>query len=1085
MSSAMHTDTRRTIRRSLSRFCSIMLIVAIGVGFFAGVRATGSDMRLTADRYFKDTETMDLRLLSTLGFSENDIKAVSAVEGVGQVSGTKYIDCLTLCQDNCLTRVFSLPEDTSENNPAYLNRLRLLNGRMPESAGECVADQNILSYGFSLGDSLTLSAASDKDDLLNDLARTEYTIVGVADSPLYIDMTKRGTTTAGNGSVDACIYLWEENFSAGYYTMLCLTCPAAQEYNCYTDEYREAASALADRLEAVEAARSEERLAEMKLYVQDRLETGRVELEDARQQLSEGKQQLQDAEQKLADGRKAVADGEKELRDGRAELEKQKKQYADYEKEYEEGKAKLAAAEAQLSMISVGTAQLDAGKAQLDAILSRMDNLEEGSVLLPILASTLAPQLNELQNGLGDTLYDENGKVTPATVAATHAAVDDYFSAMRRQIVSAENEYYSGKAKLEQSRKDLDKYAAELEKAEKKLADGEKELADAREKLSEGEVTFAAESEDAYREIAEGEAAISRAEKKMDDAENALTEMEPAEWYIQDRGDVGGGFAEFGDDATRMDNLSTIFPVFFLAVAALVCLTTMARMVEEQRTEIGTLKALGYTEREIRRKYLIYSLSATVLGCALGLGVGFKLFPTVIYDAYCILYDMPPVIAPFHWEVAIACCGVALACVLLVTCSVCRNVLRETPASIMRPKAPPAGRRVLLERVPFLWRRLSFSYKVTVRNLFRYGKRVLMTVFGIAGSAALVLTGYGLNDAIGGIVTNQFDRVFCYDLIAGYTAKTPEEESGFLAGLEDDPAVSGWMRQYRQTLTAVGREGQKDYEVNLTVSEEQSRLTDFIHLQDRITREAVEPAAEGVVLTEKVATLMGLCAGDTLILRDGDNREYRLAITGVAENYASHFAYCSEEYYREIFGDEPEYNSVIINLADYSNWSETAEKLLEEGTVKMVTSNSEMLEQYIHVTDSLIYVVIVLIVSAALLAFVVLYNLSNINITERIREIATLKVLGFYDGEVSAYIYRENIILTLLGTALGLLLGMGLTRFVVVTAEIDSIMFGREIHPVSFLIAAALTCLFSFLVNVVMHFRLQKISMVESMKSVD
>ena len=562
-----------------------------------------------------------------------------------------------------------------------------------------------------------------------------------------------------------------------------------------------------------------------------------------------------------------------------------------------------------------------------------------------------------------------------------------------------------------------------------------------------------------------------------------LEKLSPAEWYLYSRDDLALGVGEFGDDAQRIDNISVIFPVFFLAVAALVCLTTMARMVEEQRTEIGTLKALGYTDREIQKKYLIYSLSATIVGSGTGLAVGFKLFPAVIYDAYCIMYDLPPVKAPFHWGVAAVCVAAALGCVTLVTCSVCRSVLKEMPANIMRPKAPPAGRRVFLEKIPFIWRRLSFSHKVTVRNLFRYKKRVLMTIVGIAGCAALVLTGYGLNDAIGDIVTNQFQRVFRYDLLAGYSAEDEAEEQALFDQLDNDPAIAEWMPQYRSTMTALGND--LSLSVNLTVSEDYARLTDFISLQERVSGKVLTPEKRGAVITEKLGTMMGLKAGDTLTLRDSDNRLYELEVTGVSENYASHFVYISAEYYEEVFGKAPEYNSVIVDLVDRDDWQAASEKLLAGGTVQMVSSDAELLAQYMNITDNLGYVVAVLIVSAGLLAFVVQYNLSNINITERTREIATLKVLGFYDGEVSAYIYRENIILTVLGTALGLLLGAGLTRFVITTAEVDSIMFGRNIYFFSFLMATLLTFLFSFIVNWVMHYRLKKISMVESMKSVD
>ena len=1088
MTEAFRKDTLRTMRKTLNRFCSILLIVALGVGFFAGVRATGDDMRNTASDYYTDYNAMDIKVLSTLGFSQNDVEAVDAVAGVKQVYAGKYVDCLTLCQDNFLTRVLSLPQDPESSQT--MNRLRVLTGRLPQTANECVVDEKIqYKYHFELGQTISLGSADPLDDLENSLENTEYTIVGIVNSPMYLDMTRRGSTTVGDGSLDAYLYVPEENFTAEYYTELYVTAEGSGDLNCYTEEYDNLAAALKTALEPVGEARGELRMQELADYLNEKIPEAQEKIADAEAQLADAEQQLTDAANELANARKQIEDGEKELEDGRAELEKQKAQYEKYEQQYEEGKQQLEAAKLQMTAVDAAKAQLAAGKAQINAIMGRMENLPENSVLLPILADTLAPTLNELTdaNGkklnLGDNLYDADGNVTPATVAATRTAVNDYFSSMEKQITSAAGHYESGKAELEQSRKQLDTYKAELEKAEKKLSDGEKKLADARIKLADGEKEFEEKSADARQKIADGKEELNRGKLQLSDAEEMLEKLSPAEWYLYARKDLALGVGEFGDDAARIDNISTIFPVFFLAVAALVCLTTMARMVEEQRTEIGTLKALGYTDREIQKKYLIYSLSATVLGSGLGLAVGFKLFPTVIYDAYCIMYDLPPVEAPFHWGVAAICVVVALGCVTLVTCSVCRGVLSEMPANIMRPKAPPAGQRVLLEKVPFIWRRLSFSHKVTVRNLFRYKKRVLMTIVGIAGCAALVLTGYGLQDAISDIVTNQFQQVFRYDLLAGYSAEDKAEEQALFAQLESDSNIKEWMPQYRATITAVGEK--HSYEVNLTVSEDYTRLTDFVSLQERVSRRVLTPEKEGAIITEKLGTMLGLKAGDTLTLRDSDNRTYALEIAGVSENYASHFVYISAEYYEEIFGKAPEYNAVIVDLADRDDWAATSEKLLAGGTVQMVSSDAELLAQYMNITDNLGYVVAVLIVSAGLLAFVVQYNLSNINITERTREIATLKVLGFYDSEVSAYIYRESVILTILGTGLGLLLGTALTRFVVSTAEVDSIMFGRNIYWPSFLMATLITFLFSFLVNWAMHYRLKKINMVESMKSVD
>ena len=509
MTEAFRKDTLRTMRKTLNRFCSILLIVALGVGFFAGVRATGDDMRNTASDYYTDYNAMDIKVLSTLGFSQNDVEAVEAVAGVKQVYAGKYVDCLTLCQDNFLTRVLSLPQDPESSQT--MNRLRVLTGRLPQTANECVVDEKIqYKYHFELGQTISLGSADPLDDLENSLENTEYTIVGIVNSPMYLDMTRRGSTTVGDGSLDAYLYVPEENFTAEYYTELYVTAEGSGDLNCYTEEYDNLAAALKTALEPVGEARGELRMQEMADYLNEKIPEAQEKIADAEAQLADAEQQLTDAANELANARKQIEDGEKELEDGRAELEKQKAQYEKYEQQYEEGKQQLEAAKLQMTAVDAAKAQLAAGKAQINAIMGRMENLPENSVLLPILADTLAPTLNELTdaNGkklnLGDKLYDADGNVTPATVAATRTAVNDYFSSMEKQITSAAGQYESGKAELEQSRKQLDTYKAELEKAEKKLSDGEKELADARLKLADGEKEFEEKSADARQKIADG-----------------------------------------------------------------------------------------------------------------------------------------------------------------------------------------------------------------------------------------------------------------------------------------------------------------------------------------------------------------------------------------------------------------------------------------------------------------------------------------------------------------------------------------------------------------------------------------------------
>lgn len=1138
MTGAARKDAFRTIKKSLSRFLSILLIIAIGVGFFAGIRATGSDMRTTASDYFNDTNTLDIQLLSSLGFSETDLALIRETAGVEKAEPGQFLDCFIEGQESYSARVFSLSEEALSSPESALNRLVLQEGRLPEAANECVIDPLLRSYGFHVGGDLPLTAGKPGDDLCESLHNTVYKIVGVASSPRYIDRTKRGNTTIGDGSLDAFLYIPEENFDTDIYTEVVLRVKGASELLCYGgEEYPALVTPVLKSLEKLGEARGEPRLEEVKAEAQEKIDDAKVEISDARAEITDAKKKLADAKQELEDGRKELADGEKEYEEGLASFHSGvaagRKKLAEAEKALKEGEEQLAAAQAELEKQQPAAEKAAADLQKLDGTKEPLNNLLTGEykddaartkaaagitigtgenakslknvldqVSVPMAMPSPAPQTAADPSlttppetppqmiRLGDLLFSglggNPGTVTTGSVKAVQSAIAQMeqgvseFKAAEQLLQKKAAELEQGKIALEQGKKDL---AAGIASGSAQLDEAAEQLEKARRELADGERKFKEKSADAYRDIAQGEKDLAEGERELKDAENDLAKLEPAEWFVNDRASANPGFGEFGDDADRMDNIAAIFPVFFLAVAALVCLTTMARMVEEHRTEIGTFKALGYGASQIRGKYLLYSLSATVIGCVVGLIIGFKIFPTIIYNAYRMMYDLPEVQAPFHWSVAVICCVVAISCVLLVTYSVCHTVLRESPASIMRPKAPPAGKRVLLERVPFLWNRLSFSHKVTIRNLFRYKKRVFMTVFGIAGSAALILTGFGLHDAIGDIISKQFTEVFRYDLLGAYPSGSEERKVEELYTLlEESPEVKEWMAQYRTTVSALGSE--KKYDLSLTVSKDQERLTDFVTLQERRPVKPLAAPEEGVILTEKLAELLDVSSGDTIrVEEDGDT--YELLIAGITENYAAHFAYLSEDYYRSVFLKEPEYNSVIITLQEGADHKEFSHSLLDDGLIQMISSNEELFQQYRNVTDSLSYVVAVLIISAGLLAFIVLYNLSNINICERVREIATLKVLGFYDREVSSYIYRENNILTLLGTAVGLLLGTGLTSFVVHTAEIDSIMFGRNIYWPSYAIAAALTILFSLIVNWVIHYRLKKISMVESMKSID
>lgn len=620
---------------------------------------------------------------------------------------------------------------------------------------------------------------------------------------------------------------------------------------------------------------------------------------------------------------------------------------------------------------------------------------------------------------------------------------------------------------------ELAKGRAELEAAEHQLAQAAGQLTEEQRQAQAGAGSEAAEQLEAAREeLAEGEAQLA-----------ALT---LPKIYVTDR-NANPGYAEYKDNADRLSAIASVFPVFFFLIAALVSLTTMTRMVEEHRLQIGTLKALGYGNRDIMAKFLVYGTLASLAGAAVGLAVGFTLLPAIIFDAYSSLYNLPDLIKSFYPSYSIISIIVALVCTTLTAWFAARVELRGNAAVLMRPKAPKSGQRILLERITFVWKRLSFVQKVTARNLFRYKQRMFMTVFGVAGCTALILTGFGLKDSIGSIAPKQFGVIMKYDaLVALQTDATAEAQQSYEQLISGEPAITGTLDVAQETMTARAS-GVNDQDVYLFVPEAADSLSDYVSLQDRSTGEARKLTDEGVIISEKLAKLYGLKAGDTLTLADSKNEPFGLLVTGITENYVMHYAYMTPAYYTSVFGKEPVFNTSLLNYnAPDSAWEEQfGERLTANGRVAAVSFSSSVGTAFDDTMKSMDVVTLVLIVSAAALAFVVLYNLTNINVSERIRELSTIKVLGFYDNEVTMYIYRENILLTLLGIAAGSGLGIVLHSFVLQTAELDATMFAPVIEWPSYIYAAVLTMLFSGIVMAFMHIKLKRIHMIEALKSVE
>lgn len=1154
MKTSLLKDFIRSIWKSRARFLSILGMVALGVGFFAGINASEPDMLISAEHYYQDQRLADYRLLSPLGFRKQDIAALKQNPGVAEVSESQIVD-LFLATPDGLEFTVRLYSNDSNKSPAEkeLNRLTLLEGRLPEKPGEIAIEEGFgLKSIIPLGTVLTASLPEDQE--LSELVQSNaFTVVGRVHSPLYIDF-QRGQTNIGGGSISWYAVAVKDEFVAERSGNLYLRVVGSDELESYSPAYSERIEAFTPDLEALGESAVAEEVAELRAEI----ETGKTELLE---QKDKAARELADAELKLADAELAIADGEAELKaneekytrelagqrarleKGRAELAAGRAQYESGLKDWNDGyiawsegdaqlraaKTVLDASEVELTAgereLEAGRIAIDAGRASLNASEAELAaveaQLDASALELTALETQLAAAEAELKDtadllaalNAGRAAYEQGLAAYEDGKLQYENGVDEFnqslvtYEAARRKAAAGWQQYNqglaeyerskaeldAGKAVLDQSKAELDQAQAVIKENEKLLVDGaaaltrgerelERELADGRLKL----VKARAELNDGLAafgyEKAEAERLIAQAETDIHDAERALIEI-PSGWFVFTR-ESFPGYSGYGADAERIGAVATVFPLFFFLVAALVCLTTMTRMVEEERVQIGTLKALGYSSFAISFKFLAYALLACALGTAAGLALGFWVFPTVIMSAYSLMYEIPYQLTPPHADLSLISSLIATVTIMSAALLATLSELRATPAVLMQPKAPKPGKRIWLERVRPLWRRLSFSNKVTARNIFRYKQRFLMTIIGIAGCTALLLTGFGLKDSIGAIGTKQFEELFIYDAAVYYD---DEKESALKlpALLATEPEVASQLRLLNETVTLRPSGSSREFEASLVVPENVAELQQYYVLRERTSGTELQLPADGAVLTEKLADLLNVEVGDTVRWTDSDQLTYETRIAGITENYMAHYLYMSPAYYDQITYQTPHYNSITFNLENPQIIDEDAfsEKILSNEAALGVIFTAGISDQFNDVLSSLNTVVLVLIISAGALAFIVLYNLTNINITERAREIATLKVLGFRDNEVSAYVYRENMVLAAIGTLGGLVFGYFLHGFVMNTMEIDNMMFGKQILPLSYVWSILLTMVFALLVNLFMNHRLIRIDMVESLKS--
>lgn len=1072
-------DIFREIKISLGRFLSILCIVAIGVAFFAGIKASAPDMKNSADTYFDKYNVQDIQVYSTIGLTKKDVAAIKKIKGVKSVQPSFSMDTLSqIDSTQMVIKVISYGIDQK------MNKIRVVEGRMPERENECLVEASSATnklYGtFHIGDTIKLQSGTD-EVLSKSLKHTKYKIVGTCYNPNYLSYEK-GSSNIGSGTVNSFIYIQNTNVLKDYYTEVDVCVKGAKDFDCYSDEYFDVVDPVLKKIKKISNKQIDARiqsyqseLDEKKQEANDKFKDAENQFNDAQNKIDSGLSEIQSNELKLQNSKDQINQGWNEyyanlqlldniptLQNAIAQIEESEKKLPELLSQKEQVEDGLQQINAEGDLNTKRTLIQNAIDF-IDIALKKLENYPDSSD-----AETIRIKLNEKKELLqGQLSLIDQAIAKKAELEAILPQIQSGIEqiqagvAKKAELQSQLNQLLNAKNELNNAYVSLINGQAQYEDGVSKIEDAKNELNKSIEQLTLSKAEFNIQKHDALRELSDAQLEIDKMEGK---------------WIVLDR-NSHYSYRDYGACADRMDGIAKVFPVFFFLVAALVCMTTMTRMVDEQRNEMGTLKALGYSKLQIASKYIIYALIASILGSILGCSLGMYLFPTVIFNAWNTLYNIDQIKFLFQPGLILLASGSVTGITLLATLYSIYSELIEMPSQLMRPKAAKAGKKILLERISFIWKRLSFLQKVTARNIFRYKKRFFMTIIGIAGCSALLVAGFGINDSISDIVNQQYNVIYHYD--ATVSAKTSEITSQI-------KSLKGVKDVYEEDHLAVTTKIEnKDISTTVHIISNDKKFKDFCTLFNGNKEFDLDDSS--VLISQKMATKLNKKAGDTIKIKDANNKVIKAKIKGVFTNYVGHHIYASESLYKSWNTSAKTTHIYLIKSKKTTKKFERnlGNKIMNIDGVQSVTFYSSLQKNFKDMIKSISYIVVVLVISAACLAFVVLYNLSNVNISERKREIATIKVLGFTRKEVDAYINRETILLTILGSLIGLGIGIGLHHLIMNLAEMDDIMFGRTINSISYVISFVMTIGFNAIINLCMHKKLNNIQMVESLKAVE
>lgn len=1124
----------REILSSKARFISILMIIFLGVAFYSGIKSSGPDLKESINEFFSDKNLMDSKIISSIGLNEKDLKLLEDNDKILDYSATHSID-INLTNTNNVVKFIEYDKKDRTN----INKLIVTEGRLPENSGEIALDKNALkeNNNLKIGDRYTIESDENLDEYLKNKT---FKIVGFVQSPMYIDNMSRGNTNVGKGSIDYFAILNNSDIVMDVYTEIYVRFKNVETLGAYSDEYKIKMEENNKYLENLYSNRVIERIEEVKLDAQKEfdkaykeIEDGEKKLDSAQKEIDNGKRQLNEGkrqyEQALKEFKNEIENGEKNLAKGQVNLEKA-------QNELDKQKEQILAGENQLKLVKK---QLDNVKQEfLSQGIDPTESTQRYEVQIEDL-NTLYSTYNGLSNDINQTVEDiKEGNEIPnkkiqywkSIILTSNLGLSNLSDLVNKleknptntslalnisneienssnilsenkfkleTLVTGITNYQQGINTYEEQVKKFNEGKIQLDEAQKQLEQGKEQILKGKKELEEGKQKGQLELDKAKFKLVTSEKKLLDGEKQIDEnrqklldglkdiekEKEKLNDLDDSEYYFFDRTD-NPGYSTYKGSIESLDKIASVFPVFFFLVAALICLTTMTRMVEENRIEIGTLKALGYKDLEISKKFVIYAALASICGSVIGILVGSTILPYIINIAYSSTFTLPEVKINYYTSYIIQSIIASILCTVGAAVIVLKEELRDNPSNLMRAKAPKLGKKILLERITPLWKRLNFNQKVTFRNLFRYKQRMLMTILGISGCMAMLVAGISLEKSNSSFMDIQFEKLLKYDAIVVFKDKaTKKENEEYDKNLKELKEYGSSLNIYQESVT-FSKEGVSKQIATMYIPENINDLNQYILLNGRVSEEKYHLSDNGAIINEKLARLLDVSKGDNITLTDSNNNLYKVKVDNIAENYTGHYIYLSPTYYKKIFKSDVVYNAQLLKFnSDKVDENKIASTLMKNDKVVNITLASKI--RSLSESADLGLVMIVIIVASGSLAFVVLYNLININVSERIREISTIKVLGFYDNEVAMYIFRENIILTMLGILMGSIMGKILYVFLVSTAEMDNMMMIPTVSISSYVLSGLITMFFAVLVMIMMSIKLKNVNMIDALKSIE